>query len=94
MRSREAVRLPWERLRAHNRAQGRKGGSATAGVFAPVKDSEMRPITAGGFVKDGPVLFQEIAKQAGLTGWHHTMGSPEKKYIVEATGSGVALAGL
>ena len=68
-----------------------QGGSATAGVFAPVKDSEMRPITAGGFVKDGPVLFNDIAKQAGLTVWHHTMGTPDKKYILEATGSGVAL---
>jgi hypothetical protein len=68
-----------------------QGGSATAGVFAPVKDSEMRPITAGGFVKDGPVVFKDIAKEAGLTVWHHTMGTVEKKYILEATGSGVAL---
>jgi len=68
-----------------------KGGSATAGVFAAVKDSELRPITAGGFVKDGPVIFKDIAKQAGLTGWHHVMGTPEKKYILETTGSGVAL---
>ena len=68
-----------------------RGGSATAGVFAPVKDSEMRPITAGGFVKDGPVVFKDIAKQAGLTSWHHTMGTLEKTYILETTGSGVAL---
>ena len=67
------------------------GGSATAGVFAPVKDSELRPITAGGFVKDGPVIFQDVAKQAGLTSWHHTMGTLEKTYILETTGSGVAL---
>ena len=67
------------------------GGSATAGVFAPVKDSEMRPITAGGFVKDGPVLFQDVAQAAGLTAWHHTMGTLEKKYILDTTGSGVAL---
>jgi hypothetical protein len=60
-------------------------------VFAAVKDSEMRPITAGGFVKDGTVLFKDIAKEAGLTSWHHVMGTPEKKYILEATGSGVAL---
>ena len=67
------------------------GGSATAGVFAPVKDEEMRPITAGGFVKDGPVIFKDVAKEAGLTSWHHTMGTPQKKYILETTGSGVAL---
>ena len=68
-----------------------RGGSATAGVFAPVLDSERRPITAGGFVKDGPVIFKDIAQQTGLTTWHHKMGTPEKKYILETTGSGVAL---
>jgi len=68
-----------------------RGGSATAGVFAPVLDSERRPITAGGFVKDGPVIFQDIAKQAGLTSWQHKMGTLEKKFILETTGSGVAL---
>jgi hypothetical protein len=68
-----------------------RGGSATAGVFAPVLDSEKRPITAGGFVKDGPVIFKDIAQQAGLTTWHHTMGTIEKKYILETTGSGVGL---
>ena len=68
-----------------------RGGSATAGVFAPVLDSERRPITAGGFVKDGPVIFKDIAQQAGLTTWHHKMGTLEKKYILETTGSGVGL---
>jgi hypothetical protein len=55
-----------------------QGGSATAGVFAPVLDSENRPITAGGFVKTGPVIFKDISEQAGLTVWKHTMGTPEK----------------
>jgi hypothetical protein len=68
-----------------------RGGSATAGVFAPVLDSERRPITAGGFVKEGPVIFKDIAQQAGLTTWKHKMGTLEKKYILETTGSGVAL---
>jgi enediyne biosynthesis protein E4 len=68
-----------------------QGGSATAGVFAPILDSERRPITAGGFVKDGPVIFKDITKQAGLTSWHNTMGTPEKKYILETIGSGIAL---
>jgi hypothetical protein len=72
-------------------AQAQQGGAATRGVFAPVLDSEKRPITAGGFVKDGPVIFQDIAEKAGLTTWHHTMGTPEKNYIIETTGSGVAL---
>ncbi len=54
-------------------------------------DAENRPITAGGFVDSGPVVFQDISKQAGLTVWRHKMGSPEKKYILETPGSGVAL---
>src|SRR5271170_7212418 len=68
-----------------------QGGSATGGVFPAVLDSEKRPITAGGFVKEGPIVFQDIAEKAGLTSWRHTMGTPEKNYIIETTGSGVAL---
>ena len=66
-------------------------GVNTGGTHAPVLDAEKRPITAGGFVKTGPVVFQDIAAKAGLTTWRHTMGSPDKRFIVEATGSGVAL---
>jgi hypothetical protein len=72
-------------------ARAQQGGAATRGEFAPVLDSEKRPITAGGFVKDGPVIFKDITAKAGLTTWHHTMGTPEKNYILETTGSGVAL---
>jgi enediyne biosynthesis protein E4 len=68
-----------------------QSGSATGGTFAPVLDSEKRPITAGGFVKKGPIVFLDISQKAGLTGWHHTMGTLQKKFILEATGSGVAL---
>ena len=68
-----------------------QGGAATAGIFAPVLDSEKRPITAGGFVKSGPKVFIDISAQAGLTTWHHTMGTPQKASIIETTGSGVAL---
>ncbi|MGA2653956.1 MAG: CRTAC1 family protein [Terracidiphilus sp.] len=68
-----------------------QGGSATAGVFAPVLDSEHRPITAGGFVKDGPVIFKDISQQSGLATWHHKMGTPQKPYILETIGSGACL---
>jgi enediyne biosynthesis protein E4 len=68
-----------------------QGGSATGGVFAPVLDAERRPITAGGFVKQGPIVFQDVSEKAGLTVWHHKMGTPQKNYIIETTGSGVAL---
>ena len=64
---------------------------ATGGVFKPVYDSANRPITAGGTVKTGPVVFMNVAKQAGLTKWHHTAGTPEKRFILEAKGAGVAL---
>lgn len=68
-----------------------QGGSSTAGVFAPVLDSEKRPITAGGFVKTGPVVFQDISAKAGLTAWNHKMGTAQKPFILETIGSGVAL---
>ena len=74
-----------------NASTPQQGGSATAGVFKPVLDSEKRPITAGGFVKTGPVIFQDISEKAGLTTWHHKMGTPQKSFIIETTGSGVAL---
>jgi hypothetical protein len=54
-------------------------------------DSEHRPITAGGFVKTGPVVFMNSAKEAGLTTWHHIAGTKDKRFILEAIGAGVAL---
>jgi hypothetical protein len=56
-----------------------------------VLDAEHRPITAGGFVKTGPAIFEDIAAKAGLTSWTHRMGTPQKNYILETIGSGVAL---
>jgi hypothetical protein len=71
--------------------QGMSGGVTTGGAFAPVLDAQRRPITAGGFVDSGPIVFRDIAKAAGLTSWHHTAGTPQKSYILETVGSGVAL---
>ncbi len=68
-----------------------QGSVSTSGVYAPVLDAEKRPITAGGFVETGPIVFQDIAEKAGLTGWRHVMGTPQKKFILEVVGSGVAL---
>jgi hypothetical protein len=67
------------------------GGAGTAGVFPPLLDAEKRPITVGGTVKTGPVIFEDVAVKAGLTTWHHTMGSAEKRFIIETVGSGVGL---
>jgi hypothetical protein len=67
------------------------GTVSTGGVHAAVLDSEKRPITAGGFVESGPIVFQDIAEKAGLTKWRHVMGTPQKNFILETVGSGVAL---
>ena len=67
------------------------GGIASGAISKPVYDSAHRPITAGGQVKTGTVVFMNIAKKAGLTTWRHTAGSPEKNFILEAKGAGVAL---
>ena len=67
------------------------GGVKTGPAHAAVYDQQLRPITAGGFVKNGPVIFKDIAKQAGLTSWRHVMGTPDKRFIIETIGSGVGL---
>jgi len=76
------------------RAQGQSqpsGGMATGVQSKAEYDAEHRPITAGGFVKTGPVVFEDVAKAAGLTTWRHKAGTPEKKLILEAKGPGVCL---
>ena len=64
---------------------------SSAGAHAPVLDSEKRPITAGGFVESGPVVFEDVAAKAGLATWRHVMGPDQKKLILETVGSGVGL---
>jgi hypothetical protein len=76
---------------AEGAQQSSGGGVQTGTPQAAVLDAEHRPITAGGFVKSGPVVFKDIVEKSGLAQWHHTMGSPEKSYILETPGSGVAL---
>ncbi|HKN60911.1 MAG TPA: CRTAC1 family protein [Candidatus Acidoferrales bacterium] len=72
-------------------APAKPSGVMTGGVYAPVKDALNRPITAGGFVDGAPIVFIDVTKQAGLDKFHHRSGTPEKKTIIEAPGSGVAL---
>src|SRR5260370_32247736 len=57
----------------------------------PVKDTQMRPITAGGFVDGASVYFVDVTHQAGLDKFHHRSGEPTKTTILETPGSGVAL---
>ena len=42
-------------------------------------------------VKNGPLVFQDIAAQAGLASWHNHTGTAQKRLIIEAKGSGVCL---
>src|SRR6266567_1944826 len=74
-----------------NPAPARPSGMSTGGAHAPVKDAKNRPITAGGFVDGAPVVFLDITKDAGLDKFHHRSGTPEKRTIIDAPGSGVAL---
>src|SRR5277367_1025355 len=75
--------------------QSTQGAVSTGAAHAAVLDNEKRPITAGGFVDAGPVVFQEVAEKAGLTRWRHVMGNgnsnDDPKFILETVGSGVAL---
>ena len=66
-------------------------GIAAESPHAPQMDAQHRPITAGGFVKSGPIVFEDVSEKAGLTKWKHTMGTPEKRYIVETKGGGIGL---
>jgi hypothetical protein len=80
-----------EQQQASAQSGAATGGTATGGAHSAVLDAEKRPITAGGFVKSGPVVFEDVAAKAGLTAWRHTMGTPAKATILETVGSGVAL---
>ncbi len=61
------------------------------GPHAAVFDSQHRPVTAGGFVQTGPVVFLDATEKAGLSKWRNVTGAPDKRVIIEAKGSGVCL---
>jgi hypothetical protein len=72
-------------------SSGMSSGQSTGAAAKAVYDDQHRPITAGGFVDKGPVIFADISKQSGIASWSHAMGTPEKKFILDADGSGVGL---
>jgi enediyne biosynthesis protein E4 len=78
-------------VQSSNMGGATMGGSSAGAPQPAILDAEHRPITAGGFVKSGPVVFEDVAARSGLAQWHHTMGTPEKTYILETIGSGVGL---
>jgi enediyne biosynthesis protein E4 len=71
--------------------QPEPAGVATGAPHAAVRDAMSRPITAGGFVDNAPVVFVDATKRAGLYAFQHRSGGPEKRTILETPGSGVAL---
>jgi hypothetical protein len=72
-------------------APSASSGQETGSPHAAQVDAQHRPITAGGFVQSGPVIFADISEKSGLARWTHTMGTPAKNYIIETKGSGVGL---
>jgi enediyne biosynthesis protein E4 len=68
-----------------------QSGMSTGAPRAAVKDAQMRPITAGGFVDGAPVYFVDVTHQAGLDKFHHRSGESTKTTILETPGSGLAL---
>ena len=84
-------------IASHSQEPNRKqtpspsGGVSTGAAHAAVKDAQSRPITAGGFVDNAPVVFADITRQSGLDKFHHRSGTAKKESIIETPGSGVAL---
>jgi hypothetical protein len=72
-------------------SSGMSMGNSTGAAAKAEYDAQHRPITAGGFVEKGPVVFADISKQSGIASWSHVMGTKEKTYILDADGSGVGL---
>jgi len=89
--SQESGSLPQKQQTDQTAPQTTGSGVDTGAPSAPQLDDQHRPMTAGGFVASGPVIFKDVSEKAGLTKWTHKMGTPEKKYIVETDGSGVGL---
>jgi enediyne biosynthesis protein E4 len=71
--------------------QATSGEMTNSGPQAAIFDSQHRPITAGNFVKTGPVVFIDSTEKAGLSKWRNVTGAPDKRVIIEAKGSGVCL---
>ena len=76
---------------AAQQGQASGGEMTSAGPQQAVFDDRHRPITAGGFVKTGPVLFIDATEKSGLSKWRNVTGMPDKRVIIEAKGSGVCL---
>lgn len=86
-----AAAIQVQSAQGSDHASKSQGPISTGDPHPAVLDAERRPITAGGFVQSGPVVFKDVTESAGLSHWKHVMGTPEKKFLLDAIGSGVAL---
>lgn len=68
-----------------------QGGAATGKPHPPVRDKQNRVITAGDFVDGAPVVFEDLTAESRLDRFLHQSGTPQKKFILETLGSGVAI---
>jgi hypothetical protein len=76
---------------ASQQGQASGGEMTNSSPHSAVFDGQHRPITAGGFTKTGPIVFEDATAQSGLSKWRNTTGNPAKQVIIEAKGSGVCL---
>src|SRR5260370_20030268 len=60
-----------------------QSGMSTGSPHAPVKDALSRPITPGGFVDRGPVVFVDHTHVAGIDKLHHCSGRARHMMILE-----------
>lgn len=63
----------------------------SAQQLAPQTAPQSSKPTASGFVDGAPVVYEDATKKSGLASFVHRSGTPEKNYILEVPGSGVAL---
>jgi enediyne biosynthesis protein E4 len=67
------------------------GASLGVGVLAQQPVPPTRQIPAASPNAAANVRFADVTAESGLAGFRHVSGSAEKNYIIEVTGSGVAL---
>jgi enediyne biosynthesis protein E4 len=72
-------------------AKDRNLPSGTASPPAAAPAARKPPVTADSIVDSGPVIFKDVTKEAGLSGWSHVMGAADKGLIIDTNGSGVGL---
>ena len=71
--------------------QSGMAGSAASGVPSDNRQAGKLPVTVSGIVASGPIIFEDVTKAAGLSGWIHVMGAADKGLIIDTNGSGVGL---